>query len=236
MSKRVIAAACLGLLPASAMAVDLDFTGGDQSDFRGVGEDLAAAFAYRSASPAETKGLLGFDVGGMISYTTVENGDDWQDLVGEDPSGLGFVNLVASKGIPLINVEVGAQLGLVPGTDVTLLGGEARYSFVSGNVAIPAVSLRVGYQSATGEDDIEVESLSYDVSVSKGFLLATPYVGYGRVDSEVTTDVAGFSDEDYDLDRVFGGVKLSLALLKITAEAEQIGDNSSFNLRVAYGF
>ena len=118
MSKRVIAAACLGLLPASAMAVDLDFTGGDQSDFRGVGEDLAAAFAYRSASPAETKGLLGFDVGGMISYTTVENGDDWQDLVGEDPSGLGFVNLVARElALALVAVAVAApapeDVGLV---------------------------------------------------------------------------------------------------------------------------
>ncbi|WP_348672109.1 hypothetical protein [uncultured Abyssibacter sp.] len=237
MSKRLIAAACLAVLPVSAMAVDLDLpVGGDQDDFRGVGEDLSAAVAYRSASPAETGGLLGFDVGALFSYTSVENSDSWQSLVGEDPSGLGFVSLVASKGIPLINVEVGAQLGLVPGTDVTLFGGEARYSFVSGNVAIPAVSLRVAYQSATGEDDIEAEALSYDVSISKGFVFATPYVGYGRVDSEVTTDVAGYEDEDYDLDRVFGGVRFSLAIMKITAEAEKIGDNSAFNLRLAFGF
>ena len=239
MSKRLIAAACLAVLPMSAMAVDLDLPndgGALQGDFRGVGEDLSAALAYRSASPAETGGLLGFDVGAMLSYTTVENGDSWQSLVGEDPSGLGFVSLVASKGIPLINVEVGAQLGLVPGTDITLLGGEARYSFVSGNVAIPAVSLRLGYQSATGEDDIEAKALSYDVSISKGFVFATPYVGHGRVDSEVTSDVAGYDDEDYDLDRVFGGVRLALALMKITAEAEQIGDNTAFNLRLAFGF
>ncbi len=48
MSKRLIAAACLSVLPMSAMAVDLDLPndGGPlQGDFRAAGDDLAAALA-----------------------------------------------------------------------------------------------------------------------------------------------------------------------------------------------
>lgn len=235
MARRLAAACLMTVLPGAALAVDLDFNNANQDDFRGVAEDVSAGVAYRSVQPAETGGLLGFDVGGLASYTSIENDENWRNLTGEDPSGIGFIGLTANKGIPLIGVDVGGFLSIVPGTDLKLYGAEARYSFVSGNVAIPAMALRVGYSTATGEDDIEVDALSYDLSISKGFAFVTPYVGYGRVDSEVTSDVAGLDDEDFELDRFFGGVRLSLGVLRLTGEAETIGDNSAFNLRLTFG-
>lgn len=226
----------LAAMPVSADDLDLR-TDANQNDFAAVAEDLSAAIAYKSVQPAAPQGLIGFDVGAIASYTSVENEDAWRRLTGESVGEVGFIGLAASKGLPL-NFDVAAYYTVIPGTDAKLYGAEARYAIWDGNIALPSIAFRLGYSELTGEDDIEADALSYDVSISKTFPILTPYIGYGRVDSTVTPQgnaAAFYNEEDYDLDRVFLGTKISLAIMSIGLEAEQTGDNTGFNLRIAFG-
>ena len=231
-------AAVLAAAATPAIADDLDLlTNAAQSDFKAAAEDLSAAIAYKSVQPAAPQGLIGFDVGAIASYTSVENEDAWRRLTGENVGELGFVGLAASKGLPL-NFDVAAYYTVIPGTDAKLYGAEARYAIWDGNIVMPSIAFRLGYSELTGEDDIEADALSYDVSISKTFPILTPYIGYGRVDATVTPDGnAGvvYDEEDFDHDRVFLGTKISLAIMSIGLEAEQTGDNTGFNLRIAFG-
>ena len=227
----------LALLAGQAQADEFDLRPGLQSDFQAVAEDLSAGIAYKSVQPATPQGLIGFDVGLLASYTSVQNKDSWERLTGERLDQTGHIGLAASKGLPL-NFDVAAFVSVIPGTDATLYGAEARYAIWDGNIALPAIALRLGYTEMTGVDDLEADTLSYDISVSKTFPLVTPYIGYGRVDATVTPsgDVgAVFNEEDFDLDRTYIGARLSLAVLSIGLEAEQTGDNTGFNLRIALG-
>lgn len=227
----------LALLAGHAQANDFDLVAGAQSDFRAIAEDLSAGIAYKSIQPSTPQGLIGFDVGVLATYTSVENKDSWQRLTGERLDQIGHVGLTASKGLPL-NFDVAAFVSVIPGTDARLYGAEARYAIWDGNIALPAIALRLGYTELTGEDDIEADTLNYDISVSKTFPVVTPYIGYGRVDSTVTPTGGvsqAFGEEDFDLDRTYIGARLSLAVLSIGLEAEQTGDNTGFNLRLALG-
>lgn len=230
------AALILAAMPASANDFDL-LPDANQNDFEAVAEDLSAAIAYKSVQPAAPQGLIGFDVGAIASYTGVENKGAWRRLTGESVGEIGFIGLAASKGLPL-NFDVAAYYTVIPGTDAKLYGAEARYAIWDGNIALPSIALRLGYSELTGEDDIEADALSFDVSVSKTFPILTPYIGYGRVDATVTPRggvAAVYDEEDHDLDRLFIGTKISLAIMSIGLEAEQTGDNTGFNLRFAFG-
>lgn len=233
----VAAAVATVLVATPAMADDLDFRPATlQSDFDDIAEDLSAAIAYKSVQPATPQGLIGFDVGAIASYTSVENEDAWRRATGENVGELGFVGLAASKGLPL-NFDVAAYYTVIPGTDAKLYGAEARYAIWDGNIALPSIALRLAYSELTGEDDIEADALSYDVSISKTLPILTPYIGYGRVDATVTPmgSIGLLNEEEHDLDRVFLGAKISLAIMSIGLEAEQTGDNTGFNLRIGFG-
>lgn len=231
-----VAAFCVASVPASADDLDIQ-PGALQADFDDIAEDLSAAIAYKSVQPAAPQGLIGFDVGAIASYTGVENEGAWRRVTGQSVSELGFIGLAASKGLPF-NFDVAAYYTVIPGTDAKLYGAEARYAVLDGNIALPSIALRLGYSELTGEDDLEADALSYDISISKTFPILTPYIGYGRVDGTVTpkgTAATTLDAEDHDLDRVFLGAKISLAIMSIGLETEQTGDNTGFNLRIAFG-
>lgn len=234
----IAATAALILVASPVSADDLDIQPGAlQGDFDDLAEDLSAAIAYKSVQPATPQGLIGFDVGAIASYTSVENEGAWRRVTGENVGELGFIGLAASKGLPL-NFDVAAYYTVIPGTDAKLYGAEARYAIWDGNIALPSIALRLGYSELTGEDDIEADALSYDISISKTLPILTPYIGYGRVDATVTpkgSAATTLNEEDHDLDRVFLGAKISLAIMSIGLEAEQTGDNTGFNLRIGFG-
>jgi hypothetical protein len=212
-----------------------------QAAFEGAVEDIAAALNYKALGPAEATGITGVGVGAFISYTPVENDGDWRTLTGANVDAVGMAGIVATKGLPF-GFDVGAFYTAIPETSVKAYGAELRYAVLEGGVAEPALAVRGGYTTTSGIDDFDYEAYSADVSLSKGFVFLTPYIGAGYIWATATPkgDAAeppvGLDEVDVDSERLFAGLRVSLGFLEMTPEYERIGDNNAYNLRVGLSF
>lgn len=232
---RVNAAVLLLVTATPAAAVDIDIIDPDQDAFRGVAEDLAAAFSYKTLNPTEPLGVTGFNVGIVGSYTSVDNEQAFQRLVGEEVDQLATVGVGATKGLPL-GFDIGAFYAADPSNSVRLYGGELRYAFLSGNVALPAVGARLAGTKLDGIEGFSMETLSVDVSASKGFAFVTPYVGVGQVFAFTDPDDStGLEDEDFSDTRVFAGARVTFLPFQLIGEVDNVGGTTSFNVRLAFG-
>ena len=207
-----------------------------QSDSRAVSEELTAAYSYKGLNPTEAMGITGFSVGAMGSYTGVENKQAFKDLTGENVDFLGMVGAAANKGLPL-GFDVGAYYNIAPETNIKSYGGNVRWSYLDGNAVLPAVGVRLAATKLVGIDSFDLTTYSADVSISKGFLFITPYIGAGQVRG--ISDPHGYptlQKETVNHNKVFGGARITLGLLELTAEADKTGDNLSYNLMLGLGF
>jgi len=227
------------LIPLASQAAETEFRIllADQASFRGVAEDMTAAFSYKPLQPAEPLGITGFDVGVAASYTGVENKAAWKQLTGEDVDFLGMAGLTANKGLPF-GINVGASFSAVPGTDVTFLGGTVSYALAEGSIISPALALRGTYTQLNGVDDFDFSTWSVDASLSKGFAIVTPYAGVGYVSAtaDPNSQFTTLKQETIGESRFFGGLKLGFLLFDVTAEVDRTGPNTSGNLKLALGW
>ena len=223
---------------AIAKDIDIDCTG-CQDDFDAVAADLVAAIDYKAAGPAEATGIAGFGIGLVTTYVPVDE-DEWNSVTGSDFSAIGLVGLQANKGLPF-DVDVGVYYATAPGSNVDVLGGELRYAILEGSTVSPAVALRLAYVQVSGVDDFDLDSMSYDLSVSKGFGPFTPYAGVGRVDgtadpSAAVTAATGVDKADVEETKFYVGARLSLGFLELTPQFDQVGDATSYSLRMGFSF
>jgi hypothetical protein len=223
---------------ATAKDIDIDCTG-CQDDFDAVAADLVAAIDYKAAGPSEATGIAGFGIGLVTTYVPVDE-DDWSSVTGSDFSAIGLVGLQANKGLPF-DIDVGAFYATAPGSNVDVLGGELRYAILAGSTVSPAVALRLAYVQVSGVDDFDLDSMSYDLSVSKGFGPFTPYAGVGRVDgtadpSAAVTAGTGVDKADVEETKFYVGARLSLGFLEFTPQFDQVGDATSYSLRMGFSF
>jgi len=221
-----------------AMAKDVEFNCGGtpqecQAAFQAVAEDLVAAIDYKAVGPAEATGLTGFGIGLVGTYVSVD--DEWATLMGTDFSGIGMAGVQVTKGLPF-DIDIGAFYATAPGSNVDVIGGEIRYAFLPGSTTMPAFALRASYVTVSGIDDFDLDSLAFDLSLSKGFGPITPYGGVGYVDGSADPNVAGFSKADVSETKLFAGVRISLGLIEFTPEFDQIGDVTSYSLRMGFSF
>lgn len=235
----------LSLISGVAAASDIEFpavTSGSQADFEAAMQDLTAAFSFKPLAPAEPLGLIGFHAGVMASYTGVENEDSWRSLTGSGFDDLGVIAIAAAKGLPF-GIDVGAFVADVPDSNVSLYGAELRYALAEGGVATPAIGIRLSYTKLEGVDELDFDTKAVDLSISKGLTFITPYVGVGRVFSTATpngifstAEARDLKEADINENKFYGGVRFALLLLNVTAEIDQTGDNSSYNLRLSFAF
>src|SRR5881296_2222317 len=177
-----------GLVVASLFAVSLPVVAADinqiqtltQDEFHRLSQDLGAALSYKPLTPTAPLGLTGFDVGIAVTATSIKNSDVLQKAGAGDHSTLPVPSLRVHKGLPL-DLDIGLMVGAVPGTNIRLYGGELRYALVSGGVAMPAIGIRGSYTKLTGVDQLDFDTKGVDLSISKGFLMLTPYAGVGKV-------------------------------------------------------
>jgi opacity protein-like surface antigen len=237
MKKEAIVAlvAAAAALPAAAKDVDIQPACNCQRAFESVSEDLVAAIDYRAVGPAEATGIIGIGLGLVGSYTAVDSRADWNTVTGENFSGLPMVGLQATKGLPL-DLDVGVFYSTVPDTNIDVLGGELRYAILAGSTVSPALALRASYVTVSGIDDFDLESKGVDLSLSKGFAMVTPYAGVGYVwgEADVTDPTAGVSKAKVDEPKAYLGLRLSLGLLELTPEVGQVGDNTTYSLRMGF--
>lgn len=236
MRKLVLGLLCLGAVaPAIAKDIDIDCSN-CQEAFDSVSHDLIATIDYKGLAPAEATGIAGFGVGLVMTYVPVDVDAHWQQVTGEDFSGLGLVGLQVTKGLPL-DLDVGAFYTTVPGTNLDVYGAELRYAILAGSTTSPALALRATYVAVGGVEELELESTSADVALSKGFGPVTPYAGVGYVMGTATPE-PGHNLEEVEVEemKAFVGVRLSLGLVEITPEIGQVGDIATYSARLGFSF
>jgi len=215
---------------------------GQQNIFRALSEDLSSLVSYKSIMPAEPLGggltLIGFDVGLEVTATTPAKDKIWGNaIVGDgDISVLLLPKVHAHLGFPF-GIDVGAVYAALPDSNLKYMGGEVRYSFVSGNTLIPAISLRGAFTRVNGIDQLSFNTKSVELSISKGFLMLTPYAGLGQVwtisDPSVEVSV---DKEEFNKTKLFVGVNLNLGLLNIAVEGDKTGEATSYSGKLGFRF
>ena len=172
MKKLLVLTATLALAqPALAGNINIGNLSGVQADFRSVSEDLGSALSYKGLVPAESMGVIGFDLGLEVTQTDLaKSAALWNTLTGSDISKLYVPKLHVTKGLPL-DIDIGAFFSAVPSTDIKLYGGELRWAFLPGSTTMPAVAVRGSLTKLTGVNQLALGTKGVDLSISKGFAI-----------------------------------------------------------------
>lgn len=210
---------------------------GNTSAFKGLVEDLGSALSYKAISPAEPLGIIGFDISFEISATKLETEGLNTAAGGDAPSTLYVPKLHVVKGLPF-GMDIGAFYTAIPSSNIKIVGAEFKYAFMEGSTVLPAVAVRGTYTKLSGVDDLSFNTKGLDLSISKGFLMFTPYAGIGKVmvTGEPSNNVAGLSSEDVTHSKQFVGVNINFGLMNIAAETEKTGDSATTSIKVGLRF
>jgi hypothetical protein len=209
-----------------------------QANFRLLSEDFGSALSYKAVSPAEPLGITGFDIGVEVSSTDISKSS--AVLATATGSTNTVNNLVVPKlhlvkGLPF-GIDIGAFIASVPTTNIKLVGGEFKVALLQGGVAYPAIALRGAMTSLSGVDQLAFSTKSLDLSISKGFLMFTPYAGVGQVwvTSTPQGTAAVWTAESFNQSKVFVGANLNFGLANFALEGDRTGGTSSYSAK--FGF
>lgn len=243
--KRILALLLLTLVAGAPSAFagkyDLEILSGLANDtFKTVVHEAGTAIAYRGVAPGEPQGITGFDVGVEVSMVEIDTAK-WDSVLGNDaPSSLPVPRLHARKGLPF-GLDVGLSYAAVPDSNISVLGAELQYAILDGGVALPALAVRGSYSTLQGVDDLDLSTMGLDLVLSKGILMFTPYAGIGvvQINGEYAGDVSALKtslkDQEFTDTRVFVGLQTSLALLRLTVDAE-FGESTVYTGKISIGF
>jgi hypothetical protein len=223
----------MALMSASAAAANFNAIQLlNQSEFRDLSEDIAAAASYRGMIPAVGLGLTGFDVGGSVALTSISHRDTLKKAANgaSVPSSIPVVAARADKGLPF-GIDIGAVIEALPGTNLRSTGGELRWAFIDGGLAYPAVALRLATMNLTGVDQLKMRSNSVELLLSKRLLNINPYGGVGRVQVTARAPGTTLADEKFGLNKVFAGVNIGFVPLALLIEADRTGKASTVGIR-----
>jgi hypothetical protein len=239
MNCRALTVATLLAVAGSAQAYDFKpaQTLGSQADYRAFSQDVSAVMAYKPMVPAQTLGVLGFDLGVSVHATDVANSKLLEQAASSAnvPSMIPTVAVRAQKGLPF-DVDVGASYELLPGAGVSAWGGELRWAALAGGLVQPAVAVRAYASRVSGIQDMNLSSAGLDVSISKGFALIKPYAGVGVMRSKSSTSGNQFNAEHYNQTRTFVGANLNLVLMDLAFEVDRIGENTAYSIKAGFRF
>ena len=230
--KKLIIAALLVLLavPAAAKTTFNIPSGYSQSEFKDLSTELGLAISYVPLAPAEPLGglLPGFDAGVEMTAVKISKDSTFWSKFSQGtslPAYLPFPKIHIQAGFPFVPIDLGVVYSQVPNTDIKLVGGEIKYAILKGGIVMPAVAVRGAYTRLSGIDVIDISTKSLDLSISKGFLMFTPYAGVAEVwiTSTPKPTIAGVNLQKEDITEIkpFVGFKFSLLpILNIVAEAD----------------
>ena len=231
------------LVSVSAWAVDLDpskFTGTvqqQQQNFKDLSKEIGFGLSYFPMAPAEPLGILGFDI--AVEATALDINEDkpyWKNM-GDFPGMLPIPRLHVQKGLPF-GIDVGAIYSSIPSTNISLWGGEVKWAFLKGSIATPAVALRGTYTKLNGVNNLDLNTMGYDISISKGFAILTPYAGVGQVKIESdpkNIPLNPLTKESITETKYFAGLRVSLGLINMVAEAD-FAEVPAYSLKLGVGF
>ena len=231
----------LSLMGSTASAETLDLIDDlGQAEFKAFSEDMAGAIGYKAISPAEPLGIIGFDIGIELTSTNMDSPETWGKAMSDSGklSSLVLPKFYVQKGLPL-NIDVGAYYIKVPGSNIEAWGGELKYAILEGSTVTPAVAIRGTYSGLFGVDQLDFETQSLDVSISKGFLFFTPYAGIGQQWTTSTpkgTAAALLNEESFSDNKIFVGLAMRPGIFNLSFEHETLGDVSSSSIKLGLTF
>lgn len=239
MIHRLLVTAALAAIPLlsapAARASDIDSLQNlTQPQFRVLAEDLVAALSYKAISPAEPLGITGFDIGVGLSVTET-SGSVWRLATGSGTDYLPMPRLMLQKGLPL-GIDIGGFYAAAPGSNIKLWGGELKYAILEGSTVMPALAVRGAVTGMSGVDDLDLETQSVELVVSKGLLNITPYGGIGRIWSSVTPSTASslglpLRKESPSMTRIHAGLGFKVVLINFAVEVDHVGDGFGASTR-----
>lgn len=227
--------AVLSAAAQHARADDLDSLQNlTQVQFRVLAEDLVSALSYKAISPAEPLGITGFDLGVGLSVTETSGGV-WKLASGSGTDYLPMPRIMLQKGLPF-GIDIGGFYAAAPGSNIKLWGGEVKYAVLEGGAAMPALAVRGAVTGMSGVDDLDLETQSLELVVSKGLLNITPYGGIGQVWSSVTPSSASslglpLRKESPSMTRVHAGLGFKVILINFAVEVDRTGDRFGASTR-----
>lgn len=209
-----------------------------QSEFKNLSKEVGLLISYVPLAPAESLGVLGFDIGIEMTGAKISSGSSfWQAAVsdGNPPDYIVLPKLHVQKGLPF-GIDVGAVFSTVPGSNITLYGGEIKWAVMKGSIVSPAVAVRGTYTTLSGVDDIDASTYGLDASVSKGFGPLTPYGGIGQVWINTAENAGlGLNDVSTSATKLFVGTKLKILLVSIALQAD-FSDVNMYSARANISF
>ncbi|VAX26781.1 hypothetical protein MNBD_NITROSPIRAE01-280 [hydrothermal vent metagenome] len=222
--------------PVSAGELDIEIKSSISAPiFKDFSKEIGLAISYLPLAPAEPLGILGFDIGIEVTVIDIDKGL-WRNVITDNPPDtLVLPRIHLQKGLPF-GFDIGASYTKLPSSNIKVIGGEIKWAILSGNAALPALAIRGSYTTLSGVDDLNLETMGADISISKGFLFVTPYAGYGQVwiDSEEKVTPFQFK-EKINVAKPFVGAKISLALINFVFQAD-FGDLPMYTARLNVGF
>ncbi|ASJ75056.1 hypothetical protein [Granulosicoccus antarcticus] len=232
-----VVATSILLLPALSRAGTLDSLGAlNQDQFSDLTENLGAGTHYKGVSPGEGQGLLGFDVGVVLSSTEIdENLFDAGSNGSFDSGQINLARVQVLKGLPF-GLDIGASLTKSIDTDISIVGAEVRYSLIDGGILTPSLAVRASYSQMEGVDDLDLSNGALELTVSKGFVMLTPFAGVGIVQTRAKLDgEGGLDSETVEQNKLYVGLTINLGVA-ITVEADQTGDYQSYSAKAGLRF
>jgi hypothetical protein len=234
-----VAVAAVLAAPAAAFADDIDSLQLlNQNEFRLLSEDLGAALSFKPLIPSEASGITGFDLGVAVTATKIKNKAilDRATSGGDAPNWLPVPTIRAHKGLPF-NIDVGLMYAQVPSTNIKFSGGELRWAILPGSTVTPAIALRGAVTKVSGVSQLDFDTKSVDLSISKGFANLTPYGGIGTVwVKSAPKGVPTLRGEDFTLTKVFGGLNVNFGLLNMAFEADSTGGATTVGAKFGLRF
>jgi len=236
-----LAALALAGTPLGVRAEVDDVGSLTQTQFKPFARDLVSALSYKAITPAEPLGITGFDIGIGLSVIQTDTDLPWSIALGSETSYLTVPRISLQKGLPF-GIDVGGLYATVPGTGIQFFGAEVKYALVEGSVALPAIAVRATTTKLTGIDQLDLDTRSLELTVSKGLLNFTPYGGVGKVWGDVTPEnsalkgIIPLKKESPDMMRVFAGLNFSIFLGSVALEVEKTGDNLGVSTKVGIRF
>lgn len=210
----------------------------NQAEFRLLAQDLAAASAFKGLATAAPLGPTALEVSTAASFTELRSPAVWQKAsFGRGIlTGTNAPSVRVAKGLPF-GLDVGFTYGGLDSAAANIAGAELRWSVLSEGKVLPAVGVRFAASRLAGIDDLRMRSVSYDLVISKGIGPVTPYLSFGRVETQATPAVGtGLAAESFGQTRVALGGHAKLGAVDLALEGDLTGKTRSASGRLGLRF
>jgi hypothetical protein len=227
----------LALASRTEAGSKINLTAVNQGDLNNLARELGLTSASIPLTPAEPLGLaLGLDVGLGFSVADIHDKSTyWRSAIegGNPQPVLILPQIIVRKGIPF-GIDLGASYTpTVIGTNLSLVGAEAKWSFIKGSMLTPALALRVDYHHAFGASDFSLQTVSTDISISKGFGPLKPYTGIGMDFIFFNPDAGNNLKETEPREfKGYAGVRIKLSLIQIVPEIDLARNFLIYSMKV----